>query len=398
MRALGRSGVLAVLACTVTCASGCARIGLGTGDYTWFGGQERLEAGSGPMRVRWARPLTRELESTSYVPVELAVPILDAEHDRVYVGSTNGALWAFNAGGGPIYRVDARGGVESAPALDAAHDQLYVATTEGVLHALRASNGQPRWRRDVGGAVRNAPVLTADTVYVVTTNDVLTALSRTAGETLWTYRRDPLEGFAVTGHAGLTLVGGKLLAAFTDGVVVALDAGDGHVLWERDTGLDLEEAAQGSPRFLDVDTTPIVVGHVVYVASFSAGLYAIDLEAGGTNWRKPEVVGVVASALAGDRLLLSSAEAGLTCMSLGDEQVQWRRPALRGAPAMPVVVNGLVLVGESEGGFLALELATGHEVGRIEAGAGFSAAAAVSGSLGFVLSNGGSLMAFRLGA
>src|SRR5690606_15536428 len=176
-----------------------------------------------------------------------------------------------------IYSYDARSAIRAQPALDPAADELYVATEDGLLHMLHASNGDLRWRTEIGGSVSQPPVLTDDAVYVITDNDVVSAISRETGEPLWRYRRDAPDGFFVSHHAGLTLTNGRLLTAFTAGVVVALDSTDGSVLWERDTSVELEPAAEGAPRFADVDTTPLVIGDIVYVASFAGGLYALEL-------------------------------------------------------------------------------------------------------------------------
>jgi outer membrane protein assembly factor BamB len=240
-------------------------------------------------------------------------------------------------------------------------------------------------------------VLTDDAVYVVADSDVLTAIARENGEALWRYRRDAPEGFYVSGHAGLTLTPERVLAGFTSGVVVALDPADGSLLWERDTSVELEAPADGPPRFADVDTTPLVMGDTVYVASFAGGLYSLELASGSVRWRDEEMTGVIAIEPAGDRLLvLSSGDLGVVCFDRIDRETIWRKQIPRGAPAEPVVADDLVLVGESQGGFVTLALQTGDELGRIETGHGFTARPSVVAGRGFVMSNGGTLYAFAL--
>lgn len=348
------------------------------------------------VRIRWRQQLTPDYEG-AYIPVERSAAALDPAHDRIYIGTSAGILWALSAAGGRIYSYDARGGIMAQPALDVRRDELYVATEDGVLHMLQASSGQLRWRAEVGGAVSQPPLLTDDAVYVVTDGDVVTAFARDDGEALWRYRRDAPEGFYVSQHAGLTLAGNRLLTAFTAGVIVALDPSDGSLLWERDTSVELEPSAEGTPRFADVDTTPVVVGDTVYAASFAGGLYALELESGTVLWRDEELTGVVGIQPAGERMLvLSSGDLGVVCIDRIDRDIIWRTRIPRGAPGEPVVVNDLVLVSESQGGFVTLALQNGRELGRIETGHGFSAPASVADGRGFVLSNGGTLYAFAL--
>jgi len=61
-----------------------------------------------------------------------------------------------------------------------------------------------------------------------------------------------------------------------------------------------------------------------------------------------------------------------------------------------VIAGDLVLFGESQGGFITLDLGSGQELGRIESQHGFSASAAVADGRGFILGNGGTLFAFAL--
>lgn len=360
--------------------------------------------GSGPGRnpngravaLRWRQQLTPDYEG-AYIPVERGAAALDPAHDRVYVGSSAGDLWALSVAGTRIYSYDAGGGIMAQPALDVDADQLFVATEDGVLHMLTASSGELRWRAEVGGAVSQPPLLTDDAVYVISDSDVLTAFSREDGEALWRYRRDAPEGFFVSHHAGLTLAGGKLLTGFTAGVIVALDPSDGSLLWERDTSVELEPGAEGAPRFADVDTTPVVIGDTVYAASFAGGLYALDLESGSVEWRDEALTGVIGIQRAGPQLLvLSSGDLGVVCIDRFDRSIVWRKRIPRGAPAEPIVARDLVLVGESQGGFVTLALESGRELGRFETGHGFSAPASVADGRGFILSNGGTLYAFAL--
>ena len=362
--------------------------------FGWFGSEEeRAYAGHGPLRVRWTERITPEYEG-AYLPVERAVAQLDPERNRLYVGSTAGHLYAMTGTGRRLYRYDAAGAIEAQPALDATRDELYVGTEQGELHALRASDGELRWREDAGGPIRKAPLLTADAVYVVTDSDTVAAFSREDGGSLWTYSRAAPETFSITEHAGLTLAGGKLLTGFTDGNVVALDPADGSVLWERDTSVEIDTEEGTRPRFVDVDTTPVAVGERVYIASFAGGLYALEVSSGTVLYKDASLTGVVALAVTDDTLILASADQGIVAIGLPDHERRWRKRLGRGSPTSPVIAGRHILVGESTGSFLALTLESGREVGRFDAGHGFTAPAAVRGGLGFVLSNGGSLFAF----
>lgn len=386
-----------VLGAVLLALTGCGSGLLGGGSTGWLDGSgDRTPVSGRAAQLRWRQQITPDYEG-AYIPVERAAPALDPRNDRIYVGSSAGALWALSGAGQRVYSYDAGGGIMAGPTLDTERDELYLGTEEGVVHMLTASTGVLRWRAEVGGAISEPPLLTEDAAYVVTDGDVVVALARENGEALWRYRREAPEGFYVSGHAGLVLADGRLLTGFTSGVVVALDPADGSLLWERDTSVELEAGADGAPRFSDVDTTPVVIGETVYVASFAGGLYALELASGTVRWRDEDLTGVVGITRAGARILvLSSGDHGVVCFDRVDREVLWRRRIPRGSPSAAIVAQDLVLLGESQGGFVTLALQNGRELGRIETGHGFTAAGSVLSGRGFVLSNGGVLYAFAL--
>ena len=187
------------------------------------------------------------------------------------------------------------------------------------------------------------------------------------------------------------------LAGFSDGTIAALDVTDGSVLWERATDVDIETSEGGAPVFTDVDTTPVIIDDTLYVASFHGGLYALSPSNGSVLWREPEQTTITSITAVGDRLLVASADRGLEVMQPETREVLWSRRAERGAPTTPVVsAQGLVLVGDSQGSFVALAMQSGQELGRLDGGNGFSAPAGVSHDIAMVLSNGGDALCLSL--
>jgi len=348
---------------------------------------------SDALLVRWSRQIT---DDGPYVAVENARPGLDPRHDRVYMGSSDGRFLAFDVYGRQMWSYDPESGVESAPAVDERRGELFLASEDGVVHALDWKHGEVRWKESAGGPVRQTPLLTEDALYLVREDDHVVAMSREDGSMLWEYEREVEVEFAIAGHAGLLMHEGKLYTGFTDGAVLALDAATGGVEWERLTQLDALEREGQAIRFYDVDTTPVLLNDRIWVASVSAGLYALSIEGGSVEWRSDEYQDVTGLAVAGDQLILASATQGIATLDPTNTEVLWRRPVERGSPADPVVAAGYVLIGESRGGLVAIDLRTGREAARIEHGQGFSASPAVAGNLGWAMTNGGKLIAFHL--
>lgn len=354
-------------------------------------GTERLRAGSGVV-VRWT--LAVDPSGSRYVPIEQAAPAVDPRARRVYVGSTEGTLWALDADDGKKrYGYRANAAIEAQPAVDSQRDEVYATTVTGQLVALQGASGALRWKAEADGSISQPALLSEDAVYVVTDTDLVVAFARNDGKVLWRYRREPHEGFAIAGHAGLALAGSKLLTGFGDGVVVALDSSDGRLLWEADTSVDLEDL-DPTRRFTDIDTTPLVVDDTVYVASFSGGLYALELANGSVRAHEGGLRGATGLTATQDALIIASAERGVVCLDLPSLSLRWQRALPGGAPSLPLVRGDRVYVSESLGALLALGLADGRELGRLQTRHGFTAPAMLDGHRGFALSNAGTLYAF----
>lgn len=379
-----------------TLALGCQHVG--KGDYSWIGSSPaRLPEGKGALRVSWRHELTPSARGR-YRPVENAVAAIDAENERVYVGAASGRLYAFGLNGKELYHFELHQPIECEPALDAEKDELYVTTERNELYALKPSTGTIRWKVDTTSAVRERPVLFKDALYLITEDDSIEARSRNDGSVLWSFKRERSEGFLVAGHSGLSEVeAGAIYAAFNDGSIAALDALDGSAKWVRDTSVDVPEAEPGRPRYLDADATPVRIGDHVFAASFAGGLYCLDVHNGSVVWREQDWTGITGLAPGPDgSLLVVSAERGVARFDLATRSVLWEKSIERGYFSAPQLASDLVLLSDSRGSLIALVSETGEEVGRIDSGHGFAARASVHDRRGFVVSNGGTLLALRV--
>jgi outer membrane protein assembly factor BamB len=379
--------------CTLVAALGCGTGSAGLDYGRWDGTSRPI---SGPaLRVRWSKPLAAEFGGP-YIPVERAAVALDLRHERLFIGSSDRVLWAFEANTGRVlWKRDFGEGIDAEPTLDPVRDELYVATAGGQVYGIGASDGETRFKVELSASISRPGVLSDDALYIATDSDGVFALSRKDGATLWRYQRDSRAGLKVTGHAGLLVSDQRIITGFNDGIVVALAKGDGHALWIVDTTLDLEDSSQADLGFVDVDTTPVQVGDTVYVASFLAGVYGLSISDGSPVFRRSDLTGVTGIAADERTLTLISAERGITCFDLPNMLPRWVRKAhIRGAANSVRLHDRMLFVTESQGALLALSIADGTELGRLQTTHGFSGNASVGQGSGAILSNSGVLYAF----
>jgi outer membrane protein assembly factor BamB len=380
-------------------ALGCGASGAPKTNADAFGWTERGDSyarpGEGGFSVRWSKQLT-DLTEARYLPVEMSGAAFDPKRNRIYVGTTEGNMFGLDLEGRRHFFYDAGAQVESRPAVDVRTGEFYFPSVDGTVHGLMP-DGTVKWQNKLIGSVRTTPVLTRDALYIVSELDEVTAMARDDGRILWTYAKNPVDEITISGHAGLLLEDGRLYAGFTDGAVAALNPADGRVEWEIETALDVERRPGNVPQFLDVDTTPVLLRGVLYVASFTAGLYALDPVNGSVIWRDATFTGVTGLAAAGRMLVIASARRGISLLDLRTRLLVWEKAPERGAPTTPVVTEtGTVIYGETQGSLLSLSLSDGREIARAEGGHGFSATPSVRGRFGGAMSNGGRFLFLRI--
>jgi len=390
------------IAVAATSWFGCAgfREELRAGNALPGSADERSTVPRDPSRVAFDMRFRIQLQAAgegAYVPLERAPVALDPINGRIYAATNRGEFFAYAADGTRMYRRSFGDAIDAGIAVDPVRDRVYVGTSRGRVHELSGATGEPIWTVDAGQPLTGSPVLTDDTLFVVADSDVVLALSREDGTVLWSYRRPPTEEITITGHAGLALHGDALLAAFNDGMVAGIRASDGSVLWEIDTSVDLEASSTGLPRMRDVDTTPVVVGGSIFVASFAAGIYQLDANNGTVLHRDETWTGVTAIlGLPNGDLFVASADRGLARIDPIAHTVAWSRPLDRGAPTGATYEPDTqsILFGESRGSLIAVRAESGDEVARFESGYGFGAPATAADGVVAALSNTATLFVF----
>jgi outer membrane protein assembly factor BamB len=277
------------------------------------------------------------------------------------------------------------GGVDSQARFDPGHGQVYVGADDGTFYAVDPAGGAVRWTYRGKGAFERAPEVGPELVYAASAADRVVALEAATGKWRWQYERDIPEGFTIHGYAGPRLREAQLLTGFADGYFVALGAASGEVLWAR-------SLAMASDQFVDVDTTPALLGDAALVSSYSGGLYAIDPRDGGIKWRLG-VEGVGDVTVSGDRLYFVAPRQGLHAAEL-DGRIVWRQGLTEaGDLTRPVVVGNYLVFSGSRAGLFVVNRSTGELVELFNPGHGICAAPTIDEGAHriYVLSNGGAL-------
>lgn len=351
---------------------------------------------------------------------ERGQPEIDVAHRRVFVGSSDGGLYAVRAEDGTVlWRFETLGAVQSEPLYDPATDTVYFGSNDGALYRVRASDGKLVYRFMTNAEVARRPLLRDGTLYVVNANDTLIAIDAATGAMRWHQHRTPAFGMEIAGYAGAALGSDKVYTAFSDGGVMAYDLKTGAEQWPLvDLAAEAEQSAGGEPpKFLDVDTTPIVdhikSGEVVYVAGYAGGVFALDAGDGSRAWANEKALGVTELALweqpahrpegaagpvvpARKVLVAASGLTGLWGIDPEDGRTIWRRNLPEGGVTAPVPVAGALLVGTTRYGIFLFSPLDGAMIDGIDTGGGIAMTPAAYGRRAYVMTNGGALLGLHI--
>lgn len=248
---------------------------------------------------------------------------------------------------------------------------------DGVAAGARLPRSWPRelptvWRAEAGPGY-STPVLAAGRVYFLERrgeDEVVRCLDGETGAQIWRsayaapYEPNPSARKHGPWPKSTTAVAGGRVHAFgVSGILTALDARDGRVLWRR----DLEREFSSSPTF-GVAASPLVAdGLVVLPVGYKEGrgaVMAFRADTGETAWKAfddgPSYGSAIAAELAGVRQAIGFTAKHLVGAALADGRELWKYPfevPFDETIVTPLVWRGsVVFAGRSNGGTRAIRL------------------------------------------
>jgi outer membrane protein assembly factor BamB len=443
MRSLGnfvrpaRSIALGMI--VLTAVSGC---GL-------FGGDDEILEGE---RIKIRRePVTANLSGTAVAPLPAAQTNADwtqtngiATHNLGHLAgpSSLSRIWTGDAGegssddgeitsapivvDGSIYTIDAHANLTSFAAgsgarrwqvslapgeesgkegfgggLAAEGGTIFAATGFGEVLAVNAASGEIQWRKSFGAPFRAAPAAAQGLVVAVTRDNRAVALEGDSGEIRWRMQ-------AASSDAGLLggaspAISGRLVALpYASGELVGVDTNVGRRMWSAVLSGGRKGLARAS--ITDVSGDPVIVGPYIVAANQSGRMIAIDGRTGQRAWTR-NLGSASPIWAAGESIFLVTDDAKLMRVSARDGSTVWttemqpfedmkdlEKPI---SYSGPVLVSGRLLLTDSLGNLMAFDAETGSAQPGARIDGGSLTGPVVANGTVYVLSDRGTLYAFR---
>lgn len=248
---------------------------------------------------------------------------------------------------------------------------LYVASGFGFVAALDAASGSEVWRREFGVPMIGSPTLAEGRLFVVSNNNEVFALAQSDGATEWT-DQGLEESARVLASPSPAAVEDIVVVPFSSGEVITYLASNGRRLWQD----SLTRAGRFTPisAIDDIAARPVLYAGLVFAASQSGMLTAIDGRSGNRVWVQP-FGSISAPALVGEYLFGVSVDGQAVAMLAATGQVVWvrqletfekpKKKKGRISYAGPVLASGRVILVSSRGEVIALSPQNGEETGRL---------------------------------
>jgi len=226
------------------------------------------------------------------------------------------------------------------------------------------------WRRPIGPGWSSFAVR-GDLLYTQEQrgeDEVVACYHVTTGKPVWMHR-DATRFWESNGGAGPrgtpTLSNGRVYTLGATGILNALDADDGAVVWSRNAASDTGVPVPG----WGFSSSPLVVGDVVIVAT-SGALVAYDLATGDRRWFDKSRGGSYSSphlvTIDGIAQILLMGGAGAMSVAPADGTLLWEHPWPGGPIVQPALVAGgdvLISTADAMGGIGTRRLAVAHGPG-----------------------------------
>jgi outer membrane protein assembly factor BamB len=240
---------------------------------------------------------------------------------------------------------------------------LVVGTLDGHVYGMDATTGKQLWSAEVDNEVISPPAIDAGTVYVRTNSGYVYAFDANTGERKWLNDQANMPLLSLRGNGPLLAAHGVVMFGTDDGNVESLRSDTGAVQWKLPVTKGLGRT--DIQKLNDADDTLQLDGSTLYATAYHGELVAIDAAQGQLLWNRPfsSYVGVGVS---DDTLVGVDDDSLVWAFSKNSGGDLWKQDALQYHwLTAPAIQGQYAVVGGVEGYVHWLDLSDGKLAARV---------------------------------
>lgn len=353
-------------------------------------------------RVDWRASVAGTTENKRIV----AAPVV--KDGRIFVIDANQKVSAFDANSGRrIWEHEFKAANTKRDAhavgggLAIAGDRLIASSGFAYVEALSVADGSTIWHRRVDNPMSGSPAILGNRAFVTSSNNEFYAIDIATGEIIWNDQAIA-ESARVLSSPSPAVTNDILAVPYSSGELIAYLPANGRRLWQ-DT---LTTIGRYTPlsAINDIAGRPSIQDGVVYAASHSGVLAAIDARSGTRIWET--VFGSrLGPVIGGEFLFIVGTGGKVACFNKIDGKVVWVRdlPEFRNEREKknrivwtgPLIASNRLVITSSEGDVIALSPQNGETVAELKVGQPVYIEPIAAAGRIFVLGDKGSLVAIR---
>lgn len=238
---------------------------------------------------------------------------------------------------------------------------VFFAGGNGSLYALNADTGKLLWNYEIKQSLASRPTVVGGRVFITTSDDTIYAFDAGTGKWLWNYKRRTPQSATIHAVSAPLVDGNEVVAGMSDGYLVAVSLEEGILKWER--------KLQVSPKFSDVDASPVLAGDSILVPSYDGALYSLKRKGGDTLWRY-DAGGARKVSFEDQVIYLPSSNGTVYALSRANAKVLWQFDVDRGVPTQVALTDRYAIFASSHQYLYVLDKTTGKGLYRFNVGDG----------------------------
>lgn len=269
------------------------------------------------------------------VPEKVVSSTPTVVQNHIYIPSGHGFLSAYRLKDGETVwsQRAANAAIMTSPCV--VNGKVIVTTTEATVAAFQREDGTEIWKVHLSAPSYSSPTYADGILYLGCLSGVY-AFRESDGTQLWYTQDIPVTSTVALSDSTLFLGTGE-------GKLVALEASDGSILWQYDTGGEIA-------------ASPAVDEDAVFIGTVDGSFVSVDKETGTQLWAA-DGVGVIRSSplVAGDAVYFGSLDGNLYAFNKTNGELLWKFDAKGPIRTSPTIFKDHLYILTDKGILYALE-------------------------------------------